>query len=55
MGFYYLSIFSLSLILSIYAVAIGLFRFVWVRILHRSFKGPIVWCVIAAILIAPWA
>ena len=55
MGFYYLSIFSLILILAIYAIGIGLFRFIWVRVLHRSFKGPIVWLVVAVILIAPWA
>ena len=55
MGFYYLSIFSLILILVIYAVGIGLFRLVWVRILHRRFTGTIVWLVIAMILIAPWA
>jgi len=54
MGFYYISIFSLILIAVIYAVAIGVFRFVWVRLLGRKFTGPIVWVVVAAIVIAPW-
>jgi len=54
MGFYYLSIPSLILIAVIYAVAIAAFRFVWIRLLHRKFTGPIVWVVVAAIVIAPW-
>jgi hypothetical protein len=55
MGFYYLSILSLILIAVIYVVAIGVFRFIWVRLLSRKFGGPTVWIVVAAILIAPWA
>ena len=54
MRFYYMSIFSLIFLVVLYAVILGIFWFVWSRVLKRKFRGPVVWSVVVAVLVAPW-
>ena len=54
MRFYYVSIVSLIFLALLYAVVLGIFWFVWARILKRKFSGPVVWSIIAFALVAPW-
>ena len=54
MAFYYLNVLSLLFLGGLYAIAILLFWLVWTRVLGWAFRGPVVWTVIPAILIAPW-
>jgi len=54
MRFYYVSIFSLIFLALLYVVVLGILWFVWARILKRKFSGPVVWSIVALVLVAPW-
>ncbi|MCW5576109.1 MAG: hypothetical protein KIT13_08440 [Burkholderiales bacterium] len=54
MRFYYPSIFSLIFIALFYAVVLGTFWFIWVRIYKRKFSGPVALSVVALVLVLPW-
>ncbi len=54
MRFYYPSIFSLIFIAVFYAIVLGAFRFIWVRIYKRKFSGPVALSVVALVLVLPW-
>ena len=54
MDFFYVSIFSLIFLALLYSVVLGVFWFIWARILKREFKGPVIWTIVAVVLIAPW-
>ena len=54
MRFYYVSIFSLFFLALLYAIVLGIFWFVRVRVLKRKFSGWAVWGFVALVLVAPW-
>ena len=54
MVFYYPSVFSFIFLAILYAVVLGVIWFVWVKLNKRKFSGPVAWCVVALVLVAPW-
>ncbi|MCW5575159.1 MAG: hypothetical protein KIT13_03595 [Burkholderiales bacterium] len=54
MRFYYPSIFSLIFIAVLYAIVLGVFWFIWVKLYKRKFSGPAVWPVVTLVLVLPW-
>ena len=54
MGFYYISIFSLMFLAVLYVVSLGALWFVWSRVFKREFSGPVVWSLVAFVIVAPW-
>lgn len=53
MRFYYLSVFSLVLLVIFYGLALIVLW--WTKGLKRKFSGPVVWVAVAAVLVAPVA